>query len=173
MVGICVDTRPYWELPENERTWAKKVRGGTRTQPGVNFWVWNFQHPGRGCYAGVHSTPGAVKHSEKRREEEQWGFILVRPILYSRNTAGSRFYLAPPGAVAQNLFCAHTLKKKGRKIFQWTELHQFMVYNFFKIIFCFTEFLTGSNNKTIAANYFKTSIYIFEFEITSLANFLF
>lgn len=70
------------------------------------------------------------------------------------------------------LLCTHS-KEKGRKIFQWTELHQFMVYNFFKRIFRFTEFLTGSNNKTIAANYFKTSIYIFEFEISSLANFLF
>lgn len=65
----------------------------------------------------------------------------------------------------------HTLQREGKKDLS-VELHQLIAYNFFIRIFCFTEFLTGPNNKAVAGNYFKIPIYIFEFKISSFANFL-
>lgn len=150
MVSICVEIRAYWELPETERTRAKNVRRGVRTWAGVSFWVWDFQRPGRGCYArSIHCT-GDCKALREKEGGRAMGthFSQTHPVLQKH----SRPYLAPLGAVTHNFLLWTHSKQKGKRIFQWTELCQLMVYNFFTRIFCFTEFLTDSNKKAIAAN---------------------
>lgn len=169
MVSICVDNRAYWELPEEEWPRAKDVRGGVRTWAGVSFWV-----QGGADVPGVRIAPGTVKHfTEERRGVEQRGLIWARPILRSTNTTSSTFYLALLVCCSTQFLPWTHSKEKGRRIFQRTEPCQLMVCNFFIRMFRLTQFLTDPNNKAIAANYSKISIYLFEFEISSHAKFYF
>lgn len=115
MVSICVEIRAYRELLETERTQAKNVWRGERTWAGVSFWVWDFQRPGRGCYArSIHCT-GDCKALREKEGGRAMGthFSQTHPVLQKH----SRPYLAPLGAVTHTFFCGHTLNKREKGSF--------------------------------------------------------
>lgn len=139
----------------------------------MSFCVCDFQHAGRGCYAkSTHYTTDCTALGKKTGGRAMGThFSQTHPVIQKHNR--QQVLLSPSWSCSTQFHLRTHFKEKGRRIFQWTELHQLIAYKFFIRIFWFTEFLTGSNNKAIAGNYFKISIYIFEFKISSLANLLF